>query len=248
MSGESHRGAGVGRHRSDVVLDAPVSLREMPAAAAARSFATSRSRNSPSSASSRRGELAVEKGATVLVEGSHSAHLYTVLSGWGFRYKLMPDGRRQILNYLHAGRPDRPAGQPDGRDAAFGRGAVADAAVRVRARQSATSSTATIRALPTTSPGSPRARSRCWTRTCSASGAAPRMERAAYLIAFICQPGEDGRPQRQGARRDPDHPAAYRRHARPVAGPHQQDDPQADRPQAHRLARRRLRGRSTSRG
>ena len=33
----------------------------------------------------KRGELAVEKGATMLVEGNHSAHLYTVLSGWGFR-------------------------------------------------------------------------------------------------------------------------------------------------------------------
>ena len=51
----------------------------------------------------KRGELAVERGATVLVEGSHSAHLYTVLSGWGFRYKLMSDGRRQILNYLLPG-------------------------------------------------------------------------------------------------------------------------------------------------
>lgn len=51
----------------------------------------------------KRGELAVDKGSTVLVEGSHSAHLYTVLSGWGFRYKSMEDGRRQILNYLLPG-------------------------------------------------------------------------------------------------------------------------------------------------
>ncbi len=49
------------------------------------------------------GELAVDKGSTVLVEGNHSAHLYTVLSGWGFRYKLLPDGRRQILNYIMPG-------------------------------------------------------------------------------------------------------------------------------------------------
>jgi len=49
------------------------------------------------------GELAVDRGATVLVEGSHSAHLYTVLSGWGFRYKLLEDGRRQILNYVMPG-------------------------------------------------------------------------------------------------------------------------------------------------
>jgi CRP-like cAMP-binding protein len=51
----------------------------------------------------KKGELMVEKGATVLVEGSHGAHLYTVLSGWGFRYKLLRDGRRQILNYVMPG-------------------------------------------------------------------------------------------------------------------------------------------------
>ncbi|QDC01032.1 Crp/Fnr family transcriptional regulator [Mesorhizobium sp. 8] len=51
----------------------------------------------------KKGELAVERGATVLVEGSHSAHLYTVLSGWAFRYKLLSDGRRQILNYTMPG-------------------------------------------------------------------------------------------------------------------------------------------------
>lgn len=51
----------------------------------------------------KRGELAVERGATVLVEGNHSAHLYTLLSGLAFRYKLLPDGRRQILNYAMPG-------------------------------------------------------------------------------------------------------------------------------------------------
>jgi CRP-like cAMP-binding protein len=49
------------------------------------------------------GELTVDKGASILVEGSHSAHLYTVMEGWGFRYKLLPDGRRQILNYILPG-------------------------------------------------------------------------------------------------------------------------------------------------
>ena len=49
------------------------------------------------------GELAVAKGATILSEGSPSPHLFTVLSGWGFRYKILEDGRRQILNYLMPG-------------------------------------------------------------------------------------------------------------------------------------------------
>ncbi|RWK71785.1 MAG: Crp/Fnr family transcriptional regulator [Mesorhizobium sp.] len=51
----------------------------------------------------KKGELAIDKGDTVLVEGSRSAHLYTVLSGWAFRYKLLSDGRRQILNYSMPG-------------------------------------------------------------------------------------------------------------------------------------------------
>lgn len=51
----------------------------------------------------KRGELAADKGATLLAEGSNSAHLFTVLAGWGFRYKLLEDGRRQILNYVLPG-------------------------------------------------------------------------------------------------------------------------------------------------
>ncbi|ATU90285.1 Crp/Fnr family transcriptional regulator [Phyllobacterium zundukense] len=49
------------------------------------------------------GELVADTGTTVLVEGANSAHLFTVLSGWGFRYKTLDDGRRQILNYVLPG-------------------------------------------------------------------------------------------------------------------------------------------------
>jgi len=44
-------------------------------------------------------ELRVEAGASFLREGTRSEYLYTVLSGWAFRYKVLDDGRRQILNY-----------------------------------------------------------------------------------------------------------------------------------------------------
>jgi CRP/FNR family transcriptional regulator, anaerobic regulatory protein len=44
-------------------------------------------------------ELHVDAGATFLREGMSSEYLYTVLSGWAFRYKMLDDGRRQILNY-----------------------------------------------------------------------------------------------------------------------------------------------------
>jgi CRP-like cAMP-binding protein len=44
-------------------------------------------------------ELRVEPGVSFLREGARSDQLYTVLSGWAFRYKMLDDGRRQILNY-----------------------------------------------------------------------------------------------------------------------------------------------------
>jgi CRP-like cAMP-binding protein len=44
-------------------------------------------------------ELRVDPGASFLREGQRSDFLYTVLNGWAFRYKMLDDGRRQILNY-----------------------------------------------------------------------------------------------------------------------------------------------------
>ena len=44
-------------------------------------------------------ELRVPAGTTFLRQGQHNEHLYTVLRGWAFRYKMLDDGRRQILNY-----------------------------------------------------------------------------------------------------------------------------------------------------
>ncbi|TYC53405.1 Crp/Fnr family transcriptional regulator [Rhodobacterales bacterium] len=49
------------------------------------------------------GEFTVNPGATLMMEGARSAHLYTVLSGWAFRSKVLEDGRRQILNYVLPG-------------------------------------------------------------------------------------------------------------------------------------------------
>lgn len=49
------------------------------------------------------GEFVSDEGATVLMEGHSSPHLYTVLSGWLFRFKTLPDGRRQILNFAMPG-------------------------------------------------------------------------------------------------------------------------------------------------
>ena len=49
------------------------------------------------------GELVTDPGAAILLEGSNSPHLYTVLSGWAFRYKTLTNGRRQILHFALPG-------------------------------------------------------------------------------------------------------------------------------------------------
>ena len=51
----------------------------------------------------KRGELQVDPNSSFVIEGTRSPHLYTVLSGWGFRYKMMEDGRRQIMNFVMPG-------------------------------------------------------------------------------------------------------------------------------------------------
>jgi CRP/FNR family transcriptional regulator, anaerobic regulatory protein len=48
-------------------------------------------------------ESRVDAGASFLREGTRSEFIYTVLNGWAFRYKMLDDGRRQILNYALPG-------------------------------------------------------------------------------------------------------------------------------------------------
>jgi CRP-like cAMP-binding protein len=47
--------------------------------------------------------MAFEPGTSIIAEGSASVHLYTLYSGWAFRFKTLSDGRRQILNILLPG-------------------------------------------------------------------------------------------------------------------------------------------------
>ncbi len=49
------------------------------------------------------GELNVNPGTTLLMEGSNSPQLFTVLEGMGLRYKTLADGRRQVLNFALPG-------------------------------------------------------------------------------------------------------------------------------------------------
>jgi CRP/FNR family transcriptional regulator, anaerobic regulatory protein len=49
------------------------------------------------------GELSVDAGTTLLLEGSNSPQLYTVFSGMGTRYTTLENGRRQVINFLLPG-------------------------------------------------------------------------------------------------------------------------------------------------
>ncbi|MFT4149613.1 MAG: Crp/Fnr family transcriptional regulator [Paracoccaceae bacterium] len=51
----------------------------------------------------KRGELVVDAGTTILLEGSASPQMFTVLDGVGLRYKTLEDGRRQVVNFAFPG-------------------------------------------------------------------------------------------------------------------------------------------------
>lgn len=45
----------------------------------------------------------VPKGADIIVEGQHASRIHVVVDGWAARYRVLPDGRRQILNFAVPG-------------------------------------------------------------------------------------------------------------------------------------------------
>jgi CRP-like cAMP-binding protein len=51
----------------------------------------------------KRDHVALKAGAEIIHSGEDSPELYTLYSGWAFRFKTLPDGRRQILNFLLPG-------------------------------------------------------------------------------------------------------------------------------------------------
>ncbi|RKE96680.1 Crp/Fnr family transcriptional regulator [Sulfitobacter guttiformis] len=49
------------------------------------------------------GELEVEAGTPLMMEGSNSPQLYTVLEGMGLRYKTLESGERTVINFVFPG-------------------------------------------------------------------------------------------------------------------------------------------------
>jgi CRP-like cAMP-binding protein len=53
----------------------------------------------------KRDHVRLPAGHDLIVAGDPDPPLYTLFSGWAFRYKMLSDGRRQILNFLLPGDP-----------------------------------------------------------------------------------------------------------------------------------------------
>ena len=51
----------------------------------------------------KREQIVVRADRSIIDEGQKDPPLYTLLSGWAFRFKTLSDGRRQILNFLLPG-------------------------------------------------------------------------------------------------------------------------------------------------
>src|ERR1700723_2451378 len=51
----------------------------------------------------KREHLALSAGSEIIHAGDDCPDLYTLYSGWAFRFKTLPDGRRQILSFLLPG-------------------------------------------------------------------------------------------------------------------------------------------------
>jgi CRP-like cAMP-binding protein len=53
----------------------------------------------------KRDHVALKAGAEIIRSGDEGPEIYTLYSGWPFRFKTLPDDRRQILNFLVAEPP-----------------------------------------------------------------------------------------------------------------------------------------------
>ncbi|MEO0751286.1 MAG: Crp/Fnr family transcriptional regulator [Pseudomonadota bacterium] len=49
------------------------------------------------------GEMMVDPGTPIMMQGSNAPQLYTALRGMGLRYVILPNGERQVLNFIFPG-------------------------------------------------------------------------------------------------------------------------------------------------
>ena len=170
----------------------------------------------------KRGELVAEAGTLILAEGAHSAQLFTMLSGWAFRYKTLEDGRRQILNYVLPGDLVGLQGSVMG-EMQHSVEALSPAVLCVFQRDNLPEMFRQHPSLGFDITWLASREERMLDENLLSLGRRTALERAAYLIAFIYQRAAAVGIIAGSRLDDPDQPAARRRYPRTLDRPYQQD-------------------------
>ena len=187
------------------------------------------------------GELNVQAGTNVLLQGTNSAHLYTVLSGWAFRYKTLADGRRQILNYaLPADLLGLQGSVSD--EMQHSVEALTDMILCVFPREKLWDLYSGYPALAFDVTWLAAREEQMLDENLLNVGRRTALERTAYLLLHLFVARRGSRIDQGQHGRVPVHPAARRRHARHVARAHQQDAQAACGHQDGSLERQAVRG------
>ena len=175
-------------------------------------------------------ELRIQPGASFLREGTRSEQLYTVLHGWAFRYKMLDDGRRQILNYALPGDMVGLQGALMS-EMEHSVEALTPLTLCVFPRAKLLDLYKRFPALAFDVTWLAAREEQLIDENLLSLGRRTALERTAYLFLHLFVRAEELGLAARAYRAASLHPAARRRHARSLAGAHQQD---AEAP--HRLA------------
>ena len=167
-------------------------------------------------------ELRVDPGASFLREGARSDQLYTVLSGWAFRYKMLDDGRRQILNYAL---PADMVGLQGAlmREMEHSVEALTPLTLCVFPRQKMWDLYSRVPSLAFDITWLAAREEQLIDEHLLSVGRRTAIERTAYLLLHLYVRAEEAGLVKDNSHPVSVHAAASRRHARHVAGAHQQD-------------------------
>ena len=167
-------------------------------------------------------ELRVDPGASFLREGTSSEHLYTVLHGWAFRYKMLDDGRRQILNYAL---PADMVGLQGTlmREMEHSVEALTPLVLCVFPRSKLYDLYSQFPSLAFDITWLAAREEQLIDEHLFSLGRRTALERTAYLLLHLYARADEAGLTRNGTHSVSIHPAASCRHARHVAGAHQQD-------------------------
>ena len=170
----------------------------------------------------KQGELYVAKNAQMLTQGAVSPHLYTLVQGVVFRFKMLEDGRRQIVNFLFPGDMIGLQGAMED-PLLYGIEAVTEARVCIFQRERFLELFGVHPRLGFDVAWLAAREESSLDEHLTSVGRRSARERIAYSGAVPVPARARDRPQRPDLPQHRADPGADRGHGRPVGGAHQQD-------------------------